>query len=588
MAIRVKWKFLRSHSLITLYFLAALIGVGAGLGALAFGALIHSAEWFFRDLIAEQLLPCRWLFPVIPMFGIVVATYVTRRYAPEARGHGVPEVMAAVATRGGIIRARVVAVKAFASAITIGTGGSVGREGPIVQIGSALGSSVGQFLRCSGQRVRLLLACGAAAGISATFNAPIAGMMFAAEVILNNFSGVSIAPLIIASVMGTVVMRTATGGDPASLDIGSIPFALHSKELILFVGMGVLCGLGAWLFVKVLYRCEHMADKAKCHWLIKPLAAGLLVGVLGLFVPQVMGIGYETIESLFLHPSAEWGVFSIKLVSWAFGLFVLKMLTTSTTLAGGGSGGVFAPSLFLGAALGAATGMASHLLFDTGITAVGTYAICGMAAMVAGTTRAPITAILIVFEMTHNYQIILPLMLAVISAFVIATLLEKESIYTLKLSARGESVSRFGSVQSLASVHVKEVMRTDFKTFTVSQNVNDLVAYIKDGKSINFPLLDSDGAFYGFISTEMFRRAFFSKKQNMDICLKEIAILDITVLFPESSLLEAVEAFAFRDVSAIPVVDVEDRKRLVGMIYRRDIDQEYKRQTLLHASELHA
>lgn len=579
--------FFRSHGLFTLYLLAGLIGVGAGLSALAFGALIHGSEWFFRDFIAEQCLPSKWLFPLVPMLGILAAAYLTRRFAPEARGHGVPEVMAAVASRGGIIRGRVVAVKALASAVSIGTGGSVGREGPIVQIGSALGSSVGQLLKCSGQRVRLLLACGAAAGVSATFNAPIAGMMFSAEVILNNFTGVSIAPLIIASVMGTVVMRTALGG-MASLDIGAVPFALHPRELILFVVMGVLCGVGAWGFVKVLYRFEDAADRIRCHWIVKPLAAGLIVGVMGLFAPQILGIGYGTIESLFLHPSAEWGSFSMKLVGMAFGLFALKIVSTSTTLAGGGSGGVFAPSLFLGAALGAATGMASHLLFDTGITSVGAYAICGMAAMVAGTTRAPITAILIVFEMTHNYQVILPLMLAVISAFVIATLLEKESIYTMKLSARGESISRFGSVQSLASVDVREVMRTDFKTFTVSQTLDDLVAYIKDGRAINYPLLEPDGKFHGFISTEMFRRAFFSRKQNRDISLREIAIRDITVLFPESSLLEAVEAFAFRDVSAIPVVDVEDRKRLIGIVYRRDIDQEYKRQTLLHASELHA
>jgi CIC family chloride channel protein len=187
-------KFFRTHSLLTLYLLAALIGAGAGVGALIFGSLIHGSEHLFREVIPEQFLPYPWLFPVIPMFGMVAATYLTRRFAPEARGHGVPEVMSAVATRGGIIRGRVVAIKALASAITIGTGGAVGREGPIVQIGSALGSSIGQLLKSSGQRVRLLLACGAAAGVSATFNAPIAGMMFAAEVILNNFSGVSIAP----------------------------------------------------------------------------------------------------------------------------------------------------------------------------------------------------------------------------------------------------------------------------------------------------------------------------------------------------------------------------------------------------------
>ncbi len=258
------------------------------------------------------------------------------------------------------------------------------------------------------------------------------------------------------------------------------------------------------------------------------------------------------------------------------------------TLAGGGSGGVFAPSLFLGAALGAAVGIASNIVFGTNVSSIGVFSICGMAAVVAGTTRAPITAILIVFEMTHNYQVILPLMMAVICAFAISSLLEKESIYTLKLARRGEPISRFGNVHSLASVSVKDVMTTDFKAFNISDTVADLVDYIRDGKIINFPVLDENGDFYGFISAQKFRQVFFSQKPNREILLKEIAITDIAVLFPESSLLDAVERFSFRDVSAIPVVDVNNKKKLLGMIYRKDIDREYKKQNLIHDFELHA
>jgi len=585
---KLKKGFLRTHALIMLYSLAAFIGIGAGLGALGFGLLIEIMNWIFLDLIKDRVLPSPWLFPVIPMAGIFVAMWITHRFAPEARGHGVPEVMAAAANHGGIIRPRVVGIKALVSALTIGTGGSVGREGPIVQIGSAIGSFVGQLLNFSGQRNKLMLACGAAAGISATFNAPIAGMMFSSEVILNDFSGVSMAPLIIASVMGTIVMRTVLGGSPASLAIGNVPFTLHWQELPLFIVLGVICGIGAWIFIKMLYGIEDLVDRIKLHWSVKSLCAGFLVGLIGLFYPRVLGIGYETIEHLFLHPIDEHGQLTLHLFFLVLLLYGIKVFSTSVTLAGGGSGGVFAPSLFLGAALGAAVGIASNIVFGTNVSSIGVFSICGMAAVVAGTTRAPITAILIVFEMTHNYQVILPLMMAVICAFAISSLLEKESIYTLKLARRGEAISRFGNVHSLASVSVKEVMTTDFKAFNLSNTVADLVDYIRDGKIINFPVLDENGDFYGFISTQKFRQVFFSQKPNREILLKEIAITDIAVLFPESSLLDAVERFSFRDVSAIPVVDVNNKKKLVGMIYRKDIDREYKKQNLIHDFELHA
>jgi len=578
---KLKRGFLRTHALVMLYSLAAFIGIGAGLGALCFGSLIDVMNWIFLDLIKDRILPAPWLFPVIPMAGIFVAMWITRRFAPEARGHGVPEVMAAAATHGGIIRPRVVGIKALVSALTIGTGGSVGREGPIVQIGSAIGSFVGQLFNFSAQRIKLMLACGAAAGISATFNAPIAGMMFSSEVILNDFSGVSMAPLIIASVMGTIVMRTALGGSPASLAIGDVPFTLHWQELPLFIILGVICGIGAWFFIKMLYGIEDKVDKIKLHWSVKALCAGFLVGLIGIFYPRVLGIGYHTIEGLFLHPIDEHGPLSFRLLFLVLCLYGIKVFSTSTTLAGGGSGGVFAPSLFLGAALGAAVGIAAHMVFGMNVSSIGVFSICGMAAVVAGTTRAPITSILIVFEMTHEYQIILPLMLSVINAYAISSMLEKESIYTLKLSRRGETISRFGNVHSLASVSVKEVMTTNFKAFNLSHTVADLVAYIRDGKVINFPVLDENGDFHGFLSTQMFRRAFFSQKPKREILLKEIATTDITVLFPESSLLDAVEGFSFRDVAAIPVVEVKNRKKLVGMIYRKDIDREYQKQNLI-------
>ena len=417
--------------------LGVLVGLGAGAGAVAFRYLIL----WFTELFSGHRDPSalgRAANPHVPWLGIAFVVLapaiggllygpLIARFAPEARGHGVPEVMLAVAERGGRISPKVAIVKSLASAICIGSGGSVGREGPIVQIGSALGSTVGQLVRVPPARLRLLVACGAAGGISATFNAPIAGVMFALELILRSLEAELFAVVVLASVAADVVGRAAFGNHPF-LPLGG--FHLVSlAEYPLYVGLGVFAALVGVTFIHFLYAIEDLCDRL-WPWpdAVRPAVGGLLVGGLLLALPEMYGVGYPVLQR---------AISGRYVIGFLLLLLVGKMLATSLTIGIGGSGGIFAPSLFLGAMLGGAYGQVLNQLLPHQTAPAGAYALVGMAAVFAAAARAPITAVLIVFELTGDYRIILPLMCATVVATTLSSILSRETIYSLKLTRRG-------------------------------------------------------------------------------------------------------------------------------------------------------
>ncbi|GAA4916643.1 CIC family chloride channel protein [Actinomycetospora succinea] len=420
--------------------LALIIGVGAGLGAVAFRYLILGITWLvtgredFSDAgrVASTHLPALgpWFLLLAPVLGGLLYGPLVTRFAPQARGHGVPEVMVAVARNEGRIPARVAGVKALASALCIGTGGSVGREGPIVQIGSALGSSIGQALRVPAGRLVLMVACGAAGGISATFNAPMAGVVFGLEIILRAFAAEAFGVLVISSVTANVVARLLVGDDT----ILHLPhYTLGSStELLLYAGLGLLAGLLGWGFARVLYGVEDLCDVLwrGPEWL-RPAVGGVVLGAVLLALPQLYGVGYPVLED---------GLAGQYAVGFLLLLLVGKMLATSLTIGIGGSGGVFAPSLFIGGMAGTAFGMLAAALFPGLHLAPGAFGLVGMAAVFAGAAHAPITAVLIVFELTGDYDVILPLMIAVVLATGLSHLVSHKTIYTLKLLRRGVDI----------------------------------------------------------------------------------------------------------------------------------------------------
>ncbi|MDX1389683.1 MAG: chloride channel protein, partial [Acidobacteriota bacterium] len=490
--------------------------------------------------------------------------------------HGVPEVMEAVALRGGRIRPVVAAVKSIASSLSIGTGGSVGREGPIVQIGSTIGSTVGQVFKMSDERVRNLLACGAAGGVAATFNAPIAGVIFALEVILGNFSVRSFGTVVIASVTASAVGRAAFGNVPA---FGVPEHSLNSLwEFPLYLVLGVAAALVGVAYTRLIYASEDLFEqwKAVPEW-SKAAFGGLLLGGMALAyglvpglaygrVPQVYGVGYETIEA---------GLLGDETMLVMLALVGLKILATSITLGSGGSGGVFAPALFIGSMLGGALGLLFAYLVPGVPGPPGAYALVGMGAVFAGSTHAAMTAVLIIFEMTGDYKIILPLMLSVVTATFLSTvLLRGESIYTLKLTRRGVRLARGRSLDVLEGVHVGEVMS---QTVTVLPEtpLEGLDGFFIKANRNAFPVVDSGGALVGIVSLTDVRRALESNDDITALCVRDIMTSRLVTAHPDESLDVVLRRMAPRDLSRLPVVSRDDPGTLLGVIRRNDIVRAY-------------
>ncbi len=568
--------FLRSSEHTLMAILAVIVGLGGGFGAIGFRRLIELVQTLSYGQMQDLLhvvphLP--WHLKVwIPAAGGLVVGPLVYYLAREAKGHGVPEVMEAVALRSGVIRKRVVIVKSLASAISIGTGGSVGREGPIVQIGSALGSSLGQMLRVSADRMRTLVGCGAAAGIAATFNAPIAGSMFALEIVLGDFGLATFSPIVISSVVATAVSRYFLGDTPAFI---VPPYRLESAwELPFYVVLGLFCAVVAVAFTRTLYLFEDTFDRIKVHEGIKAAFGGLVLGVLALYFPHVLGVGYAGID-LALQEQLAWGMM--------LALVCVKVLATSITIGSGGSGGIFAPSLFMGAMAGGFFGTLVHGLFPGATASPGAYSIVGMGAVVSGTTHGPMSAILILFEMTGDYKIILPLMIACIVSTLASGRLSPESIYTLKLARRGINIRAGKEVNVLRSIPVKDVMSRQVETIPENLTLGKVAERITKSKHNSFPVVDSAGRLIGILSFADYHQILFDEHLHDLIVARDVATTRLVTVRTDDNLYEALERITSRDVSTLPVVSPEDPTRLVGILSRRDIIGAYNKAVIKKA-----
>ncbi|HIQ05792.1 MAG TPA: CBS domain-containing protein [Anaerolineae bacterium] len=544
---------------------ALIVGLGTGFGAVVFRWLIAA----MRTLSFQQaphvlgFLGSYYVI-IIPAIGGLFVGPMVYFFAREAKGHGVPEVMEAMVLRGGRIRPIVVVIKSLASSICIGTGGSVGREGPIVQIGSALGSTLGQMLRLSDERIRNLVACGAAGGIAATFNTPIAGVFFALEIIVGEFSVGYFSSVVIAAVTASVIGRVFLGNVPS---FPVPPYSLVSAwEFGLYAILGVLAALTGVVFVRLLYHLEDLFDAWAFTEYLKPAAGGLLVGLVGFFFPQVFGVGYETIEMTLLGQVA---------LGTAVLLLVAKVLATSLTLGSGGSGGIFAPSLFIGSMLGGTFGLIVHQLWPQATANPGAYALVGMSAVFAGAAHAPVTAVIILFEMTGDYRIILPLMLATaISTILARHLLHHESIYTLKLSRRGIRLERGQDIDVMQGVLVEEVMTRDVDTVPAAMPLSELAAEFQRTAHHGFPVLDENGELFGMVTLQDLRNAL-SRSDAESLTAADIATRSVLTVYPDEPMWTALKRMSIRDLGRLPVVDRNNPRQVVGLVRRNDIVRAY-------------
>lgn len=587
---------------------AVAIGVAAAFGSSIFTWLIHESEHLFFDIIFDRLLAGRlWTLLFIPALGGLLVGPLVYFFAREAKGHGVPEVMTAVIKRGGRIRPIVAIVKSVASAITIGSGGSAGSEGPIVQIGAAFGSTLGQIFKMPPKRIKTFVGCGAAGGIAAIFNAPIAGVLFSMEVILGEFETFSFIYLVIASTTSAAISQWLRGAHPV-FDV--MYFSSGSSwELIAFALLGVLAGLTARAFISILTGFENFFDhKLKLPEYLKASFGGILLGILAIFTVRafgcqpgpggitILGVGYESISL-----ATEGHLFFFLLLA----LLALKLLATCLCLGSGGSGGVFAPSLYMGAMLGGAFGfcmlripgmiprytalmetIAQHPAAPPGLdpraAILGVYALVGMGAVFAGAAHAPITAIFILFEMTgYHYQILLPIMTCAVVSTLVSKLMSRDSIYTIKLRQKGIITDADRPHDILESMVVRDIMITDVHTINETMTLKELAAVFGSKLHTSLPVVDKNDKLAGIVTYKEMHKAMTSGKSWGLIKVSDCMRRDIVTAFPDETMDSVFGRMRNAYISIAPVVKRRDPGKIVGIITYRHIFDSYQRALMI-------
>lgn len=579
-----------------LIMLAAVIGSITGLCAIGFKWMLDSSADFGADI--QRTFPF-WTLPLLPMAGALLTGLIVHVISPETRGHGVPEVIDAVYRKGGKIPPRIAITKALGSALTIGSGGSAGAEGPIVQIGAAIGSFNAQVLKISREHSVTLLGCGAAAGIASVFNAPIAGVFFTLEILLRDFSLRTFTPIVVSSVFSTAVTQAVLGKNEAifavSDTLASYQFTI--SELPGYLVLGLLCGVVAVGFIRMLYYSEDAFGKLRIHPVIKPVVGAAMLGLLGMLfllmlpasskteIPNFFGNGYRTITEL-LRPE-YYGVNAAELdahvhttIWMLLVLVVFKAVATCFTLGSGGSGGVFAPSLFLGASAGAAFGV---ILETIGIlpeaASPASYALVGMAAVVAGTTHAPLTAILILFELTRDIYVLLPIMLAAVVSTVLAQLLCKDSIYSLKLRRRGLLIGTMADMTVLRRLTARDIKPIPHVQVHPEDPLQKLLELRDAYKVVDFIVVDHDGNYLGLVTGEDMRTALIEREAIPYLLVEELMRRDLPVIYEDETLDRVLQKFSKHDVSSLALIDgasTEKNKRVLGRITRARLMNRYQ------------
>jgi chloride channel protein, CIC family len=499
----------RKVNLLVLCGLALVVGVMTAVGAVALRALIgffHNALyngtlsiWYDANISEGPSRFGDWVF-LSPILGGLVVVFLVQRFAPEAKGHGVPEVMDAVFYKHGNIRGQVAVVKSLASALSIGSGAAVGREGPIIQIGSALGSAFSQAIGLATRQKITLLAAGAGAGIAATFNTPLGGVLFALEILLPEVSNRTFLPVVVATGAATTIGRLLIGPDPAfivpDVQLALAP-AIGAQEAIVFVLLGILCGVASWLFIRLLVIMEDGFPKLPGNAYTQNIIGMAIIGLMMVVMtrtfghPYVDGVGYGVIQSVLDNKMGSAGLLAL--------LFVLKLFATTISLGSGASGGIFSPSLYLGATLGGSFAVVVDKILPMAGLTVPSAAIVGMAAMVGAGTGGVMTAIVMVFEMTRDYAIIVPVIVAVAVAAGIRRALIGETIYTIKLRHRGHRIPKERHINLYLVKQAQDIMERRFIVAKAGTSLKDTINLEEDPDDLRAIIVEREGRIVGLI-----------------------------------------------------------------------------------------
>jgi CIC family chloride channel protein len=558
--------------------LSALVGVAVGAGA----AVLVLALEGMADLIEQSLLASDegiwhaerlWIFATVPL-GLLGAWYVARRWAPEVAGDGVPAATESLMVQGGRIRGRVAPLKIVATTLTLGSGGSAGREGPIVQIGAAIGSWLSRQFNMGEDQIRSLVAAGAGAGIGASFNAPIAGMLFALEVILVSFAPRHMSSIVIASVTAAITSQTIVGPE---LALNAGVYSLNSPgELMLYAVLAIVIVVVGIFFLRTVDFFENVGDKRRVaqSWL-RPVVAGLAVAALIFIEPALFGTGQSVTNSLLLQEQLTELTGIAGEVWWVLILLALaKAVATGLTLSSGASGGAFMPSLFMGAVVGAGFARLAQDFWPGGSELQsGAFAVVGMAAMFAVVGRAPLTAILIVFEVTgaRDYQLILPLMLTATLATFLAERFAKDSVYTLALKRRGVRLGRTGEVDLLDTVTVGSVMTSPPFVADPSESALRVQRLLDQNRSHGVPVVEDD-QLVGIVTMSDITRG---SDTDDTTTVRQVMTPRPVTASPTTPVSVALERMAALGVGRLPVVAEENPRRLVGLFRREEAVRAY-------------
>ncbi len=559
--------------------LAVLIGLMAGLGAVGFHYLLEGTQeflhfgteqvihWLEQDshsLLADRIVV---LYPAI---GALLALGLIWLFAHHDHSHGTSAVIEAVTLRGGWLPARPLLTKVVAAGIFIGSGGSAGPEDPSVQLGAVAGSQTGIWLRLSGKRVRTLVASGVAGAVAAAFNAPIAGVFFAFEIVVGELSAALFPPVVLAAVAAAAVGHAFRGNNPA-FQVPAYELVNPLMEFPLYAVLGVCTAIIGVLFIRVLFLFEHILRQFTFPTWLRTTVVGITVGFVGIALPQVLGVGYETIGDVLAGATQSYDYYLL--------LLIVKLLLTALCIGAIGVGGTFAPSLYLGAMTGALVGLVAGRFFP-GVP-VQAYALVGMGGVLTAVVRAPITSVLLLFELTNDYRIILPIMLCVASSNLIASHLFKESVYTERL-ARNGIVLRFGrDLNVMEMVRVDEAMTKRLDTIQATATIGEAIDQLNATHHHGMPVVEEVGAtdaleerIVGIVTLSDIRRAT-AKGLNLNDSVMTIATTDLLLTYPDETLNDALRTFSIRDVGRLPVVERANSQRLVGMLRRQDVVRAY-------------
>ncbi|MBE2279805.1 MAG: chloride channel protein [Ignavibacteriaceae bacterium] len=572
----------------TTLLLGAITGILCGFGAVAFHYSIELINYSFFYLPSEILsvkpiLDLTSIYAIIaailiPGIGGLLVGLLANKFEKGRKGEGIPSVIDAIVSKGGVIGGNVAILKTSQAALSIGTGGAGGKEGPIVQIGAAIGSFFGQLLSLSPDRLKILVGCGAAAGLSAAFNAPLGGALFAMEIILRTFNSKSFSPVIIASVFGTVVSRYFIGDEPAF----QIPLyeLVTVYEFAFYIVLGVLCGLGSVYFVRVFFYIDTKFEgfKIKKRYLL-PAIGGIGVGIIGVFLPGIYGYSYQVIDRSLYNNTPF-----ILLVL----LFFFKPVATGLTIGSGGNGGTFAPSMFTGAMLGGAFGQIMDFLFPAISAPPGAYALVGMGAVVAGTTNAALTALIMIFELTNNYKIILPLMLTIIISTYISKAILKGSLYTIKFEREGRGFDIYGRKTSLLrQIPINILIEPAGNIVKIHDTYDKVISILRTSVYQSLIVVDDDLKMRGVITLSDIRTTLLDEDTNSAVkflIAGDLLIPKFKSVFSNQNAEDVMKILEENDLEFVPVLE-ENTKKLEGIISYTKIIRTYQNELFIRENE---